>query len=258
MKRRIGFTRTWSLAAFAVAALTVTARPAAAQIPFNNFNTYGVINGPIRTTEFVVPANFKAHITQLVDYHWNNGRGARPGSISLKGKKGYFKAFAVNGSGGAPQANWVANINESLDPDTYTILDSDLFTWSQNPQSGGMGFARVNGTLASAPSQPTSSPSANSCPAQYPNCSCKGPGCTHPDLTAYGGNGPIGMTSPKSIHRSVTPAAFAFIATLSAATPVSSYAQTCSTHYHGQLQLLDDEPWYYYYSGYYARFGCAR
>jgi hypothetical protein len=242
----------------AVAALTLTGRTAAAQVPFDNFNIYGVVNGPRTTTQFIVPANFSAQITQLVNYHWNNGQGARPGNISVKGKKGYFATFAVAGSGGPPATNWIANVNVTLPADIYTILDSDLFTWSQNPQSGGRGFARVYGRLvAGQPAPPPPSPTI-SCPTAYPNCTCKGPGCAHPNLTGYGGNGPFGMTAPTSIHKTVNPAAFYWIAGLPAVTPVSSYASICSVSYHGQLQLLDDEPWYYYYSGFYARFGCAR
>src|SRR5436190_1215210 len=98
-----------------------------------------------------------------------------------------------------------------VEPGIYFVLDSDPATWSYNSYgpSNNSGFTRVFGSLVAVPPPPKSptppppSQSVNSCPAQYPNCSCKGPGCTHPDLTAYGGNGPIGMTSPKSIHRSV-------------------------------------------------------
>jgi hypothetical protein len=100
-----------------------------------------------------VPTNSSARITQLVNYHWN-GRGARPASIALKGDHGYYRTFPVVGAGGSPLTNWIANVNDTLPADTYTILDSDLFTWSQNLQSGGRGFARVYGTLVAAPPPP--------------------------------------------------------------------------------------------------------
>jgi hypothetical protein len=81
-------------------------------------------------------------------------RGARPASIALKGDHGYYRTFPVVGAGGSPLTNWIANVNDTLPADTYTILDSDLFTWSQNLQSGGRGFPRVYGTFVAAPPPP--------------------------------------------------------------------------------------------------------
>jgi hypothetical protein len=62
----------------AVAALLATAHSVAAQVPFDNFNIYGVINGPRTTTRFAVPTNTSARITQLVNYHWNSSAAPAP------------------------------------------------------------------------------------------------------------------------------------------------------------------------------------
>jgi hypothetical protein len=37
---------------------------------------------------------------------------------------------------------------------------------------------------------------------------------------------------------------------------VTTLAQRC-TQMNGSLVLVDDEPWYYYFVGYYARFVCV-
>ncbi len=77
----------WMLLALAVLMVSVAARPADAADLFNNTNTDGVANQPTNPTVFTLhgPAN----ITELVTYHWNNGRGARPGTIGLQYQNGH-------------------------------------------------------------------------------------------------------------------------------------------------------------------------
>jgi hypothetical protein len=137
----------------AVSALLVTAHSVAAQVPFDNFNIYGVVNGPhddpLRRADELLRPHHADRELSLEQWPWR-----RPGSIALKGDRGYYRTFPVVGAGGSPLTNWIANVNDTLPADTYTILDSDLFTWSQNLQSGGRGFARVYGTLVAAPPPP--------------------------------------------------------------------------------------------------------
>ncbi len=80
---------------------------------FNNWNTSSVQNAPTGVTVFTLAA--PAHITELVTYHWNNGRGLPalpPVTITLTGATGAtFGPFTAVGS---PGTNGVLNVNPSL------------------------------------------------------------------------------------------------------------------------------------------------
>jgi hypothetical protein len=141
----------WLTLALAVLTMSVSARPASAQSTdlINYTNSYAVANGPQYPTRFTLSA--PAAITQLITYHWNFGRGARPGFISLQHQSGQtfgpFAAIGTSGQNGAPNVNWIANVNITLPAGTYTVLDSDPSTWSHNAQSGFQGFFILRGTL---------------------------------------------------------------------------------------------------------------
>jgi hypothetical protein len=133
-----------------IAAMLITAAgPAAAdaQVLFNNTNTGGVLNGG-GSSVFVL--NSPTTITQVQTYHWNFGRGSRPGSIELRSQNGRysFPAAGSSGQGGAPNVNWVANFNVTVPAGTYAVVDSDPSTWSQNSLSQGRGFVIVRGFAA--------------------------------------------------------------------------------------------------------------
>jgi hypothetical protein len=144
----------WLTLALAVLTMSVSARPASAQSTdlINYTNSYAVANGPQYPTRFTLSA--PAAITQLITYHWNFGRGARPGFISLQHQSGQtfgpFAAIGTSGQNGAPNVNWIANVNITLPAGTYTVLDSDPSTWSHNAQSGFQGFFILRGTLLTA------------------------------------------------------------------------------------------------------------
>lgn len=96
------------------------------------------------------------HVTQIVTYHWNNGRGKPPGTLALRSNAtgqvyGPFPAMGTAGSRGAPNVNWVANVNICLPPGGYMILDSDWATWSMNAQSAYRGFVIVRGEYSGCP-----------------------------------------------------------------------------------------------------------
>jgi hypothetical protein len=255
----------WAGTALFLSALAAV--PASAQTVFDNFNGSAVANGPSNPTTFTVSA--PTAVRQLITYHWNYGRGAQPGTIRLRNIQnqqqfGPYGTAGTSGQGGVSNVAWVATINGLVIPaGTYLVEDSDRATWSQNAQSGARGFVRVYGSASAtaqgpvAPAQSPAPPVLSQCPTPYPNCTCHGPGCTHPDLRSFGGDGPVGTSAPISLHRQVNQSAFLWLAMLSPYTAVGSLSQTCSNA-RGTLQLLDDEPWYYYYTGYYARFGCAR
>src|SRR5215831_11270317 len=65
----------------ALSLLAATAMPAHAQTVFDDFNIYAVTNGPTAPTTFTLAGTTK--ISQIITYHWNNGLGAQPGTISL-------------------------------------------------------------------------------------------------------------------------------------------------------------------------------
>lgn len=113
----------------------------------NTGNTGGVQNGPTAPTTFTVNEPFR--VTYVMTYHWNYGRGARPGAIAMRHSDGTvagpWQASGSDGQGGVKNAYWVCEPNVVIKPGTYTIVDSDPSTWAQNPQSGGRGHVEIKG-----------------------------------------------------------------------------------------------------------------
>lgn len=86
-------------------------------------------------------------VREISTYHWNDGKGtAAGGTISLAGP-GISREFKVTsageGQGGVPNAVWIVNLDETLQPGTYTVSDSDPSTWAQNSETGGKGMTWV-------------------------------------------------------------------------------------------------------------------
>ena len=115
----------------------------------NNGNVDGTLNNPARN---FTPCSFdsSAHITKIVTYHWNNGRGAAPGTVTLQDsrtreKYGPFSVEATSGQGGAPNVYWTAYVDITVPAGVYRVIDSDVRTWSWNPASGGNGIVIVSG-----------------------------------------------------------------------------------------------------------------
>ncbi len=123
--------------------------PAAAQEIFNNGNIYGVYEGGrsprVQITQDVV-------ITEISTYHYNQMKGATPGTIGLKGDDGTvygpWQTTGLMGQGDVPNATWIAKPDAPVPAGTYTIVDSDPATWSQNDKSNGFGFAGIKGRPA--------------------------------------------------------------------------------------------------------------
>jgi hypothetical protein len=116
---------------------------------FNNMNIDTVFNAPPNVASFTL--NDPAVIKQLVTYHFNSGHGDPPGTITLRNLSGSvivgpIPAHGVPGMGGVPNANWVADLNQLVPADTYTVEDSNKGTWAYNQQSGSAGFAIVRGS----------------------------------------------------------------------------------------------------------------
>lgn len=155
----LGIAKLWLalLAAIMVVAVSSVIAPTCARAAdlCNNFNSAPVFNRPNRPTYCGLWA--PAHVDQIITYHWNNGSGAPPGTLSLRAMNGhiYGPFQAHSGWFGAP-VDWVADVNLTLPAGIYRILDSDPNTWSQNFITRGWGFAIVRGT--SLPPPPLSPP----------------------------------------------------------------------------------------------------
>jgi hypothetical protein len=97
-------------------------------------------------------------VTFIQTYHWNNARGAQPGTIALRKDDGTvfgpWRTVGKPGQGGVPNAYWEVSPNITIPAGTYTIVDSDPATWSQNAQSGGRGFVVIKGYAVSGTTTP--------------------------------------------------------------------------------------------------------
>ncbi len=115
------------------------------EVVFNSGNIYTVLNGPTRATTFTLDG--PVVLALIENYHWNNGQGAAPGTIALRGSDGKtygpWQAEGMEGMGGVPNASWTVWPMVRLPAGTYTVIDSDPGTWAHNEQSGGSGFTRV-------------------------------------------------------------------------------------------------------------------
>ena len=144
----------------------------------NSFNVYGVQNQPSpRNMACTFPR--PVHVTEIVTYHWNGGRGKPPGTLGLKSNatgrvSGPYAASGSSGQGGAPNVNWSSAVNLCLPAGSYLILDSDWPTWSMNAQSAYRGFVIIRGDynpcivgrmLPGLPAPPTPAPPRPPTPA---------------------------------------------------------------------------------------------
>ncbi|HWA61402.1 MAG TPA: hypothetical protein VG939_08505 [Caulobacteraceae bacterium] len=108
---------------------------------FDNSNGGAVANRPTRPT--VLRLGAATFVATITDYHWNGGAGAAPGTIALRDASGHvFGPWRARLQG---KAYWVATVNVRLPAGTYTVIDSDLSTWSQNAGSGGAGMSWLEG-----------------------------------------------------------------------------------------------------------------
>jgi len=111
---------------------------------FYNGNIGGVSSKPTKATVFTLSK--ATYITRIENYHYYNG-GKKPGTIAVQNsngqKYGPWQAYGVIGQGGVQNATWVVQPKMQLPAGTYTVIDSDPSTWSQNGESKGCGFTTV-------------------------------------------------------------------------------------------------------------------
>ena len=120
---------------------------------FNNHSIHSVKSGPSDFTMFKLEKSTR--VTGIQTYHWNQGRGSAPGSISLHtplGKVfGPWKCKGVAGQNNVPNAYWECHPNTVLPPGRYLVVDSAPATWSHNIRSQGCGMTRIDGGDQSKP-----------------------------------------------------------------------------------------------------------
>ena len=110
-------------------------------------------NGATAPTTFTTTRSWQ--VTEIKTYHWNEGNGAIPGTISLVADDGAsygpWQASGLPGQGDVSNAYWVVNPNIAIPAGTYSIIDSDPDTWAQNSETGGAGMAWVSGVSQGKP-----------------------------------------------------------------------------------------------------------
>lgn len=113
---------------------------------FTNNNIYGVQSNPTNPTVFTISQPCK--ITWVSNYHYFN-KGALPGTIAFKHADGTvygpWPTEGVEGQGKVANAYWIAKPNVVIKAGTYTVIDSNPSTWSQNSQSNNCGFVEIKG-----------------------------------------------------------------------------------------------------------------
>lgn len=116
---------------------------------FDNGNIYRVYNKPTCPTSFTISA--PVLVTQISNYHWNDGKGQDPGNITLVHQDGTvygpWRSHGLSGQANAPNVYWQCSVDVLLKPGLYIVLDSDVNTWSRNPESGGAGITSIQGVL---------------------------------------------------------------------------------------------------------------
>ena len=126
------------------------------KVLFDNTNPAGVLNQPPKAVwiSFRQPVQ----LTLIQTYHWNSGKGAVPGTISLVEKSsgrqvGAWQAVGLPGQGGVPNAFWTASPKLELPAGTYRVAVSNPDSWSYNAESADGGFVTVTGYELGAPDQ---------------------------------------------------------------------------------------------------------
>jgi hypothetical protein len=130
---------------------TSTSEPAAIAEPvllFDNGNIGGVSPG---ATAPSIELSTPTRITKIVTYHYIYPGGLpAAGLIGMLGEDG--EMYGPYNAAGTPGQGDIANAYWSIEPEDmvlpagrYTLFDSDLSTFSQNAESGGVGMTQIWG-----------------------------------------------------------------------------------------------------------------
>ena len=114
---------------------------------FKNSNDGGVHNGVKGPASIVLTR--PATITYVQTYHWNDGKGVEPGTISIVAADGSalgkWQATGTDGQGGVKNAYWQVEPNLHVAAGTYLVDNSSPETRSTNDEMGGIGQTIVSG-----------------------------------------------------------------------------------------------------------------
>ncbi|EHL16964.1 hypothetical protein HMPREF9629_00206 [Peptoanaerobacter stomatis] len=114
----------------------------------SSFKTDATQNNPKGYTSFMFEITKRYSLKSITTYHWNNGRGMDPGTISLYDDKGNsigsWNAEA-RGSSGAQKVNWDVFPDIIIEPGQYYIYDSSPETWSSSVASNFIPFVELKG-----------------------------------------------------------------------------------------------------------------
>ena len=117
---------------------------------FSTMNTLGVQSSPEHAATFSTDSPLR--VLKIVTYHWNDGRGRRPGTIALRSSSGRiygpWDAEGTDGQGDVRNASWEVYPDVVVPEGTYEVVDSDPRSWSQNTASGGRGMCSVTARYA--------------------------------------------------------------------------------------------------------------
>lgn len=120
-----------------------TRTPTETRTLFSNGNDSAVANGG---QPAIIEVASPVRLTEMIHYHWNDGRGAPAGTVKLRHSDGTvygpWQASLRNG------VYWEVQGPISLPAGRYTVIDSDPATWSQNAGSGGRGIVIWKGSQA--------------------------------------------------------------------------------------------------------------
>ena len=128
----------------------------------SNFNTAAVSNDPEYYPLITVKKDTRVDV--VTTYHWNNGQGKTPGTITILEDDAVLGTWQAAGrsSSGVVNALWDAFPGVTLHPGhEYVIRDSDEATWSWNQGSRGAGFFSLRGSESTSASSSTSSGSSS-------------------------------------------------------------------------------------------------
>ncbi len=108
-------------------------------------NKGAVRNGP--TKPVIIKPPEPIFVQSIQTYHWNNGRGQKPGTISIRSATGEvfgpWQAIGKPGQGGVRNAYWYVEPGIVLPVGTYELVDSNPRTWATNDAAGNKGLVVI-------------------------------------------------------------------------------------------------------------------
>ncbi len=143
-------------------------------------------------------------VRSIQTYHWNNGRGQRPGTIAIRSVDGTtygpWQATGKPGQGGVRNAYWYVEPGVILLAGTYVLNDSNPGTWATNDAAGNKGFVVIQFQKAEAVTAPPAlAAPADTGDGSVPSTSVGKPIPQSPAAVAYAGGSdapPVADTPP--------------------------------------------------------------